>query len=87
MGYAKKLLLWTMKDKELKKRDVYMVAKLPKPFKRNWVKPFHCDDEQYKSMVKKYSSKTFFDAINVGIPVTDTACRDLVFPSAKLYVA
>ena len=48
LNYAKKLLNVAMRDKDFKDKNVYVVSKLPRPYRVKYVQSFHLNDEDYK---------------------------------------
>ena len=84
LGYAKKLLVYSMKDQELKKKDIYMVSKLPHPYKVKHVKPLHMSKETYEKWVKMKSRNNFYKFYHVGEYYRGCECHDLVFKDAEM---
>ena len=84
LGYAKKLLVFSMKDPELKKKDFYLVSKLPHPYKVKNVKPLHMNEETYKKWVKAKSKNNFYKYHKVGEYYRGSECHNLVFKDAEM---
>ena len=84
LGYAKKLLVFSMKDQGLTDKDFYMVSKLPQPYQVNQVKPFHMTDVAYKQYVRSKSKTCFYKHHKVGEIFKGYDMVDVVFDGAVL---